>query len=103
MAEPVAAAHHLDQLAAALREAGWGTRRRHGQGTELLQVFSTDLPGVGESIRVGTGIGGLPCFISSTGDPMAHCHDLHGARMEVAIRLSRLGISVDLQQRPQTA
>ena len=54
----------------------------------MLRVFSEGLPRVGESIWVKPGVGGVPWFVSSTGDPIAPCHDPGGASIEVAARLS---------------
>ncbi|MGI5324729.1 hypothetical protein [Actinomadura nitritigenes] len=78
---------HLDGLARALDPAGWSTRRRYENRPALLHVFVSELPGVGESVRVKAGTAGVPWFVASTGDPIKPCHDLAGTVAEIAARL----------------
>ncbi|TDD95828.1 hypothetical protein [Actinomadura rubrisoli] len=84
---PVTATDHLDALAHALTAVGWSASPRYDQHPALLRVVAPELPGVGESVRVKAGVGGVPWFISSTGDPLAPCHDLTGACATIAARL----------------
>jgi hypothetical protein len=70
---------HLEGLARALDGAGWGTRAQYGQEPAVLQVFASDVPDLGESVRVKAGVGGVPWFVSSCGLPLAPCHDLAAA------------------------
>ncbi|RFS85477.1 hypothetical protein D0T12_10600 [Actinomadura spongiicola] len=81
---------HLDALADALAFAGWTCVPRYDEATPLLRVFSPSLPMIGESISVKAGVGGVPWFISSTGDPLRPCHDVPGACVEVSVRLAPL-------------
>jgi hypothetical protein len=78
---------HLDRLAEALIASGWCAEPRYTETPPLLRVFSPDLPGVGESVWVKPGVGGVPWFIASTGDPLAPCHDPVMACAEIAARL----------------
>ncbi|GAA1821784.1 hypothetical protein [Actinomadura chokoriensis] len=82
------AAQYLDALAAELDAAGWSTRPRYERIPVLLHVFSPDLPQIGESVHVKAGVGGVPWFVSSTGDPLRPCHDLAGTTKEIAARLA---------------
>ncbi|WP_165975637.1 hypothetical protein [Actinomadura rubrisoli] len=84
---PVSAADHLDALAGVLAAAGWSASPRYGERPALLRVFADESPGVGESVSVKAGVGGVPWFISSTGDPLAPCHDLAGACAAIGARL----------------
>ncbi|TDD80920.1 hypothetical protein [Actinomadura rubrisoli] len=84
---PVTATDHLDTLARALTAAGWSASPRYDERPALLRVVAPELPGVGESIRVKPGVSGVPWFISSTGDPLAPCHDLTGACAAIDARL----------------
>lgn len=79
---------HLDMLGDALAEAGWCTVRRYAEMPPLLRVFSSDLLKVGESIWVKPGVGGVRWFMSSTGQPLAPCHDLAAARAEITAHLT---------------
>ncbi|TDD93497.1 hypothetical protein [Actinomadura rubrisoli] len=87
---PVTASDHLDALAHALTAAGWSASPRYDQHPALLRVVTPELPCVGESIRVKPGVGGVPWFISSAGDPLAPCHDLAGTCAAIAARLGPL-------------
>ncbi|TDD90761.1 hypothetical protein [Actinomadura rubrisoli] len=78
---------HLDGLARVLPAAGWSTRPRYEEIPVLLRVFSPYLPAFGESVWVKPGVGGVPWFMSSSGDPIAPCHDLVGAVQGIADRL----------------
>lgn len=82
------AAFHLDRLASVLSANGWCTARRYTDSPPLLRVFSDDRPGVGESVRVKPGVGGVPWYIASTGDPLAPCHDPVRACLEIGARLT---------------
>ncbi|TDD79914.1 hypothetical protein [Actinomadura rubrisoli] len=84
---PVTATDHLDALARALTAAGWSTSPRYQESPALLRVVAPELPGVGESVWVKPGVGGVPWFISSTGDPLAPCHDLAAAVAGIETRL----------------
>lgn len=84
-------ADHLDRLGEALICAGWNTAQRYGDSRPLLRVFSSTLPEVGESVWVKPGVGGVPWFIASTGDPLAPCHAPDRARMALEARLSAFG------------
>ncbi len=87
---------YLDLLARVLATAGWSSRPRYDQVPARLHVFSHCLPSVGESVHVKTGVGGVPWFIASTGDPIAPCHDLEGAVTEIGLRLEpwvRFGVA----------
>ncbi|HEU5025672.1 MAG TPA: hypothetical protein VFV01_12195, partial [Spirillospora sp.] len=75
------AVEHLERLAAALDAAGWTVGRRYG-GTPLVRVSSSRAPHIGDSIRVKAGVGGVPWFVSSCGDPVAPCHDVRRACAE---------------------
>ncbi|MFI0407236.1 hypothetical protein [Actinomadura sp. 3N508] len=81
---------HLDVLADALAFAGWSCLPRYDETPALLRVVSPSSPRIGESISVKPGVGGVPWFISSTGDPLTPCHDLNGACVEISTRLSPL-------------
>lgn len=81
---------HLDDLADALAYAGWSCLPRYEEHPALLRVFSQSSPRIGESISVKAGVGGVPWFISSTGDPLRPCHDLTGTCVEISARLSPL-------------
>ncbi|TDD34851.1 hypothetical protein E1287_15335 [Actinomadura sp. KC06] len=81
-------ARHLDDLADALAFAGWSCLPRYDETPPLLRVVSPSLPRIGESISVKAGVGGVPWFISSTGDPLTPCHDLTGACLEISTRLA---------------
>ncbi len=78
---------YLDQLARVLATAGWSSRPRYEQVPALLHVFSPCLPALGESVRVKAGVGGVPWFVGSSGDPIGPCHDLAGAVDEIGARL----------------
>ncbi|TDD87136.1 hypothetical protein [Actinomadura rubrisoli] len=82
------ATDYLDLLARALATEGWTARPRYDQAPERLHVLSPSLPTLGESIRVKAGVGGVPWFIDSTGDPIAPCHDLPRAVAEIGARLA---------------
>lgn len=82
------AAQYLDALAVELDAAGWSTRPRYERIPVLLHVFSPDLPQIGESVHVKAGVGGVPWFVSSTGDPLRPCHDLTGTAKDIAARLA---------------
>ncbi|NED52068.1 hypothetical protein G3I24_14335, partial [Micromonospora aurantiaca] len=71
-----------------LDAAGWSTRPRYERIPVLLHVFSPDLPQIGESVHVKAGVGGVPWFVSSTGDPLRPCHDRAGTAKEIAARLA---------------
>lgn len=75
-------AEHLDRLAAALAREGWITQKRYDGTPPLLRVFLSGE--VGESIRVKPGVNGVPWFVSSTGNPLAPCHDAERAVSEMA-------------------
>lgn len=90
---------HLDRLADALAFAGWTCLPRYEENPALLRVFSPSAPRIGESISVKAGVGGVPWFISSTGDPLRPCHDLAGACVEISARLSPL---VAAARRPES-
>ncbi|TYB43634.1 hypothetical protein [Actinomadura chibensis] len=79
---------HLDALADALAFAGWSCVPRYEVTPALLRVFSPSAPIIGESISVKAGVGGVPWFISSTGDPLRPCHDLTGSCIEISARLA---------------
>ncbi|MFC4051281.1 hypothetical protein ACFOY4_16435 [Actinomadura syzygii] len=79
---------HLDALADALAFAGWTCVPRYEVTPALLRVFSSSAPMIGESISVKAGVGGVPWFISSTGDPLRPCHDLTGTCTEISVRLA---------------
>ncbi|XRQ15051.1 hypothetical protein ACN3XK_30465 [Actinomadura welshii] len=81
----VNAAGPLDRLGAALARAGWSVRLRYRP--PVLHVFSLDAPHVGESVTVRTGPDGRAWFWSSTGQGLAPCTDIRGARAEVAALL----------------
>lgn len=76
-------ARYLDALAAELTTAGWSTLF---EGPEALLAFPPDPAQAGRSIRVKAGVGGVPWFITSTGDPLRPCHDLDGAAREIGAR-----------------
>ncbi|GAA1897283.1 hypothetical protein [Actinomadura bangladeshensis] len=100
------AAQYLDALAAELHAAGWSTRPRYERIPILLHVFSPDLPQIGESIHVKAGVGGVPWFVSSTGDPLRPCHDLAGTAKDIAARLAPFSHDVHSarrRQRPRSA
>lgn len=78
----VTAAEHLERLAAALDAAGWTVDRRY-DGPPLVRVSSPKAPHIGDSIGVKDGVGGVPWFVSSCGDPVAPCHDVRRACAEV--------------------
>ncbi|QXJ24713.1 hypothetical protein AGRA3207_006093 [Actinomadura graeca] len=78
---------YLDLLARVLATAGWSSRPRYEQDPARLHVYSPCLPSIGESVHVKPGVGGVPWFIASTGDPIAPCHDLEGAVAEIGRRL----------------
>ncbi|TDD93360.1 hypothetical protein [Actinomadura rubrisoli] len=84
---PVTATDHLGALAGVLATAGWASRPRYEEIPALLRVFSPHLPALGESVWVKPGVGGVPWFVSSSGDPIAPCHDLAGAVQGIADRL----------------
>lgn len=67
----------LAQLAAALETAGWATVVRDGTPRWLI-VRDPARPGVGESVRVGTGPGGRPHWWTPLG-VLAPCGDVAGA------------------------
>ncbi|WP_433138763.1 hypothetical protein ACQPZ8_37545 [Actinomadura nitritigenes] len=75
-------AGHLDRLAAALVRANWTTEKRYDGTPPLLRVFLSGR--VGESIRVKPRVNGVPWFVSSTGNPLAPCHDAERAVREMA-------------------
>jgi hypothetical protein len=81
-------ADHLDALARALADAGWSSGPRYDHIPVLMHVFARDMPGFGESVRVTTGTDGTPWFLSSTGDPLAPCHDPAGATTKIAAILA---------------
>ncbi|TDC80772.1 hypothetical protein [Actinomadura sp. 7K507] len=81
------AADHLNGLVERLVAAGWVVRCRYDQGPVRLHVTAPDRPGIGESVRVKAGVGGVPWFIDSTGDPVRPCHDLAGTVAELGARL----------------
>ncbi|MBO2456075.1 hypothetical protein [Actinomadura violacea] len=81
---------HLERLAAALDAAGWTVGRRH-EGTPLVRVSSPKAPHIGDSVRVKDGVGGVPWFVSSCGDPVAPCHDVRRACAEVGELLELFG------------
>ncbi|TDD65108.1 hypothetical protein [Actinomadura rubrisoli] len=87
------AADYLDLLASALATEGWTARPRYDRAPELLYVLSPSLPAVGESVRVKAGVGGVPWFIDSTGNPLAPCHDLPGAVAQIGARLAPLAFA----------
>ncbi|WP_243726163.1 hypothetical protein [Actinomadura rubrisoli] len=82
------ATDYLDLLARVLATEGWTARARYDQAPERLHVLSSSLPTIGESIRAKAGVGGVPWFIDSTGDPIAPCHDLPRAVAEIGARLA---------------
>ncbi|MFD0687165.1 hypothetical protein [Actinomadura fibrosa] len=71
-----AATRHLDGLARVLKATGWSASPRYDERASLLRVLAPGLRGVGESVQVKAGVGGVPWFVTSTGDPLAPCHDL---------------------------
>ncbi|MGH3243974.1 MAG: hypothetical protein ACRDNL_26590 [Spirillospora sp.] len=83
---------HLDDLADALAFTGWSCVPRYDETPALLRVFRPSCPRVGESISVKAGVGGVPWFISSIGDPLRPCHDLTGTCAEISVRLSAVRI-----------
>ncbi|MFA1540916.1 hypothetical protein [Actinomadura monticuli] len=100
------AEQYLDALAVELDAAGLSTRPRYERIPVLLHVFSPDLPQIGESIHVKAGVGGVPWFVSSTGDPLRPCHDLTGTAEDIAARLapfSREAHIVRRRLRPRSA
>ncbi|MFI0482211.1 hypothetical protein [Actinomadura sp. 9N215] len=82
------AIRHLDDLADALAFAGWSCLPRYDETPARLRVYSASSPKVGENITVKAGVGGVPWFISATGDPLRPCHDLIGTCAEISVRLS---------------
>ncbi|TDD76161.1 hypothetical protein [Actinomadura rubrisoli] len=90
---PVTASDHLDALARALTAAGWSVSPRYDERPALLRVVAPEVPCFGESVWVKPGVGGVPWFISSTGDPLAPCHDLPRAVTEIGARLAPLAIA----------
>ncbi len=93
-------ADHLDRLGEALIGAGWNTAQRYEDSPPLLRVFSSALPEVGESVWVKPGVGGVPWFIASTGDPLAPCHDPGQARWELEVLLAAYGCGLEGAGRP---
>ncbi|MFB4299481.1 hypothetical protein [Actinomadura sp. NTSP31] len=75
-------AGHLDRLAAAMARESLITQKCYDGTPPLLRVFLRGR--VGESIRVKPGVGGVPWFVSSTGNPLAPCHDAERAVSEMA-------------------
>jgi hypothetical protein len=92
---------HLDALADALAFAGWACVPRYEVTPPLLRVFSPSAPMFGESIRVKDGVGGVPWFIASTGDPLRPCHDLAGMCVEISVRLAPF-VEAARTSRPRT-
>ncbi|MFG2244984.1 hypothetical protein [Spirillospora sp. NPDC048823] len=70
------AAQYLAALASALTATGWSARL---EDPEKLRILPPDLARRGQSIQVKAGVGGVPWFVTSTGDPLRPCHDLTGA------------------------
>lgn len=94
------ATEHLDGLADALAAAGWSTRARYESSPQLIHVFAPDVPQLGESVYVKAGVGGVPWFIASTGDPVAPCHDIAGAVAELGKRLEPLAMAAAIAAEP---
>ncbi|MFD0685528.1 hypothetical protein [Actinomadura fibrosa] len=67
---------YLLRLARVLAAAGWTCRPRIASTPPLVIVAASEKATVGESIRVKAGVGGVPWFVTSTGHPLAPCHDL---------------------------
>ncbi|TDD75070.1 hypothetical protein [Actinomadura rubrisoli] len=97
---PVTAVDHLDALAGVLAAAGWAVSPRYQEEPALLRVVAAGLPGVGESVWVKPGVGGVPWFISSAGEPLAPCHDLAGACAAIDARLGPLAAAAYASTRP---
>jgi hypothetical protein len=78
---------HLERLAEALEGEGW-TVGRCFEGTPVVRVSSSRAPHVGDTVGVKDGVGGVPWFVSSCGDPVAPCHDVRRACREVGAVLA---------------
>lgn len=92
---------HLDGLAVALAAAGWSTSARYEGRPALIHVFAAAAPDIGESVYVKPGVGGVPWFISSTGDPLRPCHDVAGTVAALAERVQPLAEAALLDEPPR--
>ncbi|TMR03746.1 hypothetical protein ETD83_10065 [Actinomadura soli] len=70
----------LHALASELAATGWSARL---EDPDLLHAVPPDSARPGTTVRIKDGVGGVPWFITSTGDPLRPCHDLPGAGREI--------------------
>ncbi|TDD23583.1 hypothetical protein E1287_38865 [Actinomadura sp. KC06] len=79
-AQHLDAVHPLHALAAELAATGWSV---HLEDPDLLHAVPPDSARPGTTVRIKDGVGGVPWFVTSTGDPLRPCHDLTGAGREI--------------------